>query len=239
MQGNKGAREILRSATEATAMKTSTPPVQLLVVGSFGKTVAGYLKTFRQDVLETVVADDVIPLPETWEPARILALAAWRPVPSLCELLDDLCHRWARPFVPLIVDSRVLRLGPVVIPGREGCWRCWSMRHRQHGEWPEEQSALLQYYASHPDSGPQGFLEPFALMGAARIRQTIEALDSSTATAGQIWQIDMLTGHVVTGLVIGVHGCSRCGEPRPESTRSYAEMQQKLGYLWTRGGATG
>jgi bacteriocin biosynthesis cyclodehydratase domain-containing protein len=215
-------------------LRTSTLPVQLLAVGSFGRAVAAYLKTFCADLYETSVDDDVIPLPETWPAARLTVLTAWRPVPSLCELLDDVCHRWNRPFVPLILDSTILRLGPIVMPGQEGCWGCWTRRYNQHITWPEERSALLQYYASHPDSGPKGFLEPFAMMGASQLRQTIEALDSSTARPGHVWQIDMLTGNITTSTVVGLQGCTRCGEHRPEATRSYAEMRQTLSYLWTR-----
>jgi bacteriocin biosynthesis cyclodehydratase domain-containing protein len=207
-------------------------PVHLLAVGSFGNAVAGYLKRFHPDLVETIVENDVIPLPETWPASRMLVLASWRPVPGLCELLDDVCHRWRRPFVPLILDSAILRLGPVVIPGQEGCWGCWDRRYRQREDWREEQSALFEYYSSHPDSGPRGFLEPFAMMGAARIRKTIEALDASTATAGYLWQMDLLTGEITTGGLTGIHGCSRCGTGRPEATRGYAEMQQALGYLW-------
>jgi bacteriocin biosynthesis cyclodehydratase domain-containing protein len=133
----------------------------------------------------------------------------------------------------LVLDSAVLRLGPIVAPGGGGCWNCWARRSRQHAAWPNEQSALAQHYASQPDSGPKGFLEPFAMMGAARIGYAIEALDSSTPIGGYVWQIDLITRKVTTSTVVGIHDCRRCGLHRPAATRSFAEMQQTLAYLWT------
>jgi bacteriocin biosynthesis cyclodehydratase domain-containing protein len=211
----------------------SIQPVHLLSVGAFGQAVAAYLRSLRTDVVEMVVSNDTVPLPEMWPVARAGIIAAWRPVPHLCELLDDLSYTWQRPFVPLVLDSTVLRLGPIVIPGAGSCWGCWAQRFRQHSERPQEQAALWRHYASHVDSGPRGYLEPYALMAATRIAQTIDELDSSKAVPGHIWQIDMMTRVITTSKVVGVHDCGRCGLHRSPSARSFAGMQQELGYLWS------
>lgn len=208
--------------------------VHLLSVGPFGHSVGNYLRIFRDDVHVTPVNDNTIPLPDTWPDSRIIAVAAWRPVPTLCELLNQLSFERYCPFLPLILDSSILRLGPIVSPGNGACWNCWVRRSHQHSAWPKEQSALLQHYASYPDFGPQGYLEPFAMMGAAKITEAINSLDSSTAIPGHIWQIDMLTRKIATSTVVGIHDCPRCGLHRPVATRSFAEMQRGLAYLWSR-----
>ena len=206
--------------------------VQILSVGAFGKAVATYMKEMRSDLFETPVDNAILPLPTTWLPARCILLASWKPVPPLCELLDDVCHKWDRPFLPLILDSRYMRLGPAIIPGLEGCWKCWNRRYRKQLTFPEDYSALLSHYESEPGSGPSGFLESFAMMGAARLSQIIDAIDSGVDRAGFIWQLDMLTGAISTGKLIGIHGCERCGTGRREDVRSYADMQSALKYLW-------
>jgi bacteriocin biosynthesis cyclodehydratase domain-containing protein len=212
---------------------TSQLPVLLLSVGGFGLAVAKFLVTLRTDVEELVVTDDTIPLPEVWPHARMHLIASWRPVHHICDLLNELSHGWRTPFVPLVADSKRLQLGPVTIPGGGSCWACWVRRSRQHAAWPKEYSALLEYYASHPQAGPQGYLEPFALMAAVRLSETIDALDRSTATAGEVWQIDMITREITTSMVVGVHDCPWCGLGQSPRTRSFAGIQSHLADLWT------
>lgn len=211
--------------------QTSADGVHLLSVGPFGNAVAEYLRRFRNDVTETTVTDESS---VRLEIARITAVAAWRPVPKLCERLNELSFQWQRPFVPLIVESAALRLGPLVIPGRGACWRCWEQRSKQHSEWLLAQSALSQHYSANPDVGPQGYLAPFAMMAATRIAEAIEDLDSSSAVAGYVWQIDMISRAITTGVVVGVHDCPRCGLHRRTSELSFAEMERDLGYLWAQ-----
>lgn len=212
--------------------EVSLRPVSVVSVGPFGKAVARFLKTLRADVLEIPSANDLHTLLEMRAPMRIYVIAAWRPVPKLCELLDQASYEHKRPFIPLILDSRILRLGPVVLPGREGCWRCWTLRTRQHALWPKEQQALLDHYSSKVDAGPQGYLEPIALMAASRVSDTVDALDSSNVHPGFIWQIDIFTREIVTSSLIGIHGCPHCGLHSDETTRSVAELQEQLAYLW-------
>jgi bacteriocin biosynthesis cyclodehydratase domain-containing protein len=207
-------------------------PIQILSVGAFGKAVAVYLKHLHLDVFEIAADNDVLPMPATWPAARISLLASWKPVPAVCELLDDVCHKWMRPFIPLILDSRHMRVGPVIVPGQEGCWKCWSLRYRKQLSFPADYAALLDHYDSQPDSGPRGFLEPFAMMGAARLAHAIRQTDSGIDEAGRVWQVDMLTGAIAVGRVIGAHGCDRCGLRRKEDSRGFADMQIALNYLW-------
>ena len=125
-----------------------------------------------------------------------------------------------------------MRVGPIVMPGQGSCWGCWVRRSRQHEKWPKEQAALSRHYATHADAGPLGYLEPFALMGAARLVYIINALKASSAIPGYVWEIDIVKRRMTSGTVVGVHDCPRCGLHRDASRRSFAEMQCKLAYLW-------
>lgn len=206
--------------------------VHLLYAGAFGKAVAGHFRKFRNDVTEAGIAAEIEVDRALWPPARMTIVASWRPLPKFCDKLDELHHELKRPFIPLIVDSTALRLGPVIIPGQGPCWRCWIQRSRQHAEWTNAQVALMKHYAEQPEAGPQGYLEPFAVIGAARLAQTVAEIDGSSARGGAIWQIDLLSREILTSTVVGVHSCSRCGLHRPEITRTVDQIKKELEYLW-------
>lgn len=214
-----------------------TPP-HALSIGYFGRAVTQYLRVFRTDIAETVVTDDTIALPAVSPKSWAVILASWRPAPRFCELLDEFSFTWERPFVPVILDSTILRIGPVVIPGRGSCWGCWARRYTQHDSWQEERRVLLEHYASHPAAGPQGYLEPFAMIGASRLASILSSLAGSSAPAGHVWQIDVITREITEGIVVGVHDCSKCGLHRPAPERSFSSMRRDLAYLWTQPSGT-
>jgi bacteriocin biosynthesis cyclodehydratase domain-containing protein len=214
-------------------------PFHILSIGPFGKAVGERLKVHCPNSYETIVVGDVLPIPEAWPMSRASVLISWRPAPHICQLLNQVSHEWERPFVPCIVNSTILRFGPVVVPGHGGCWDCWERRSGQRRDVTDDRSALLRHYESHPDEGPQGYFPPFATMAAARIAQIIDALDASTAVPGHIWQIDMITRQIVTGTMVGLHGCPQCGLHRDAHTRSFLEMRRDLEYLWAAGGPFG
>src|SRR5690349_3627555 len=96
--------------------ETPLAPPHILSIGSFGRAVAHYLRDFRSDLAETIVTDDTIALPAVWPASCAVIVASWRPVPHFCELLDEFSFTREQPFVPVILDSTILRIGPVVIP---------------------------------------------------------------------------------------------------------------------------
>jgi bacteriocin biosynthesis cyclodehydratase domain-containing protein len=218
---------------------TSSSTIHVLSIGDFGRAVAAHLKALGPRVLETVVNDHTVPLPHLWPLCDVIVLAGWRSSPNLCELVEELSYARQWPFVPVFQVAGLLRLGPVVVPGEGPCWTCWTQRLKQHAEWPDAEAALLEHYARQADAGPRGFLEPFALMAAARLSQTIQQLSTRQAIAGQVWQIHMLTREITRSQVIGIHGCARCGLHRAESARSFDPMREELAYLWASDGGKG
>ncbi len=206
--------------------------VSVISAGPFGTAIAHHLRNLREDVSETPLIEEQAIQPAM---ARVTIIAAWRPLSLLCERLDELSFQWQRPFVPVVAESVVLRIGPVVIPGRGPCWHCWAQRLQQHSKWPAAEQDLRQHYAANPKTGPQGYLEPFAMMAAARAAQIIEQLDSSQAVPGYIWQIDVMTREITTSVVTGVHDCPRCGLHRSLPELGYDKMKRELAYLWESG----
>jgi bacteriocin biosynthesis cyclodehydratase domain-containing protein len=208
-------------------------PVHLLSVGTFGRAVGQSLRSLHEELEETVIAGDSIPNLEGWPISRVNVIVSCRPIPHLCGWLDRISYERRQPFIPVILDSGFLRVGPIVIPG-ESCWNCWMRRLEQHSDWPNEFSALMRFYSSYSGKGPQGYLEPFAMIGAAQIVENIRALEESSAIPGYVWQIDIIRREIITSRVIGIHDCPRCGLHRSPQTRNYLDMQADLSYLWRR-----
>jgi bacteriocin biosynthesis cyclodehydratase domain-containing protein len=196
--------------------------------------VVRHLRSLRNDVVDTDVSDNLFPLPATWPASRMMALVSWRPILELSEMLNEISHARRISFIPAIQDLTAIRIGPIVLPGSGPCWNCWITRWRQHSGWTQERMALSQHYATHPEAGPGGYLESFAGMTACRLTEVIGSVDSNEARPGSIWQVEMLTGEVSTGLVTGVHDCPFCGLGRSRSARSVGELKTSLAYLWSQ-----
>jgi bacteriocin biosynthesis cyclodehydratase domain-containing protein len=206
-------------------------PIEIHAVGAFGSAVLRYLQALCADRIEAV-SEDVVASAGHTAGNRIQVLAAWRPVPDLCEALNRSAFEFDCPFIPLIADSHTLSLGPVVIAGGGSCWNCWTQRYLQHATGLSHRLTLWEHYRAHPLAGPEGYCEPFAWMGAVRICQVIEQIDSGEAVAGRLWQMDMLTRDITSSTVVGVHDCAQCGLHRDPKTRGSADLERRLAYLW-------
>lgn len=206
--------------------------VHILTAGAFGKAVAYYLKAFSSDMQETTLVGDSGSSIKRWPESKINIIASDRPLPATCELLDKLSHESRRPFVPVLIDAVALRVGPVIIPGNGSCWGCWVLRCAQHADSPKEYAEFWQYYSGNGDRGAQGYLEPFAIIAAARVAKVIALSDCSLVIPGYVWQIDILTRKMTSAIAVGVHDCPQCGMHRPASTRSCGDLRSDLTYLW-------
>jgi bacteriocin biosynthesis cyclodehydratase domain-containing protein len=204
--------------------------VSLISVGDFGKSVASHLNSFFPQLGEA--SDNNIPDRDSEPAPDLCILVSWRPVPALCDSLDCFAFTRRRPFIPLIVDSSVLCLGPVIVPGLSGCWRCWEQRMLQHSKASSHRAVLQRSYDSQPEAGPAGYLESFALLGAARIAELLGSRDAIENAAGQIWRMDLFSTEISMGQLIGVDNCDRCGLGRNLRDRTYAELRENLSFLW-------
>jgi bacteriocin biosynthesis cyclodehydratase domain-containing protein len=204
--------------------------IQVLTLGRFADAVYEYLQELCPDVAQTRLDDVSLPAELG---GRIWIAVAWRPAPSICSALNKRSHVTGRPFVPVIVDNTALQLGPVVLPNHGACWECWVRRSNQHSPWPAARDALFKYYDANTQAGPPGYLEPLAMVAAARTAAIVEAVDSGSALGGYTWQMDMITRAVATGTVVGVHGCDQCGLGRSVEERTFSAMRDDLSWLFS------
>jgi bacteriocin biosynthesis cyclodehydratase domain-containing protein len=141
----------------------------------------------------------------------VLALA--RPDMHLCESVDRMSWQHQVPWLPVVMEHPVIRVGPVICPPGGPCFCCFAGRRAQHDREPWVTASLDTAYASDGDWGPRGYLPHHARMAAALVHSMLERLAShdSGVAAGEVATIHLLAGAVSTSRVVARHGCDRCG----------------------------
>jgi bacteriocin biosynthesis cyclodehydratase domain-containing protein len=206
--------------------------VHILTVGEFGRAVAATLRGLLEDVCETRADEGYSVYPAQWPIAQVRLLAAWRPTPGLSRACDEMSHAWRTPFIEAVMETPNLRVGPVVAPGLGACHGCAERRALQHSPRPGEHAALRDFYEANPGQGPRGFLPAFAEIAAVRLAQFVRRVNRDpAAAAGHVWRMNTILRETTSGVVVGIHGCPRCGLKRDESTRSYAALRRELADL--------
>ena len=137
---------------------------------------------------------------------------------GLREDLDALSFTRGMPSLGLELFPTELRCGPLVVPGRSACYRCYDRRRRQHGYRPlppevaSEHGPLEQAYAHH-----------HVLLGAGLISLALQTLDApgpqnpATESAddvapigGRVWTIDLVSGITTCSPTVAVDRCETC-----------------------------
>jgi bacteriocin biosynthesis cyclodehydratase domain-containing protein len=212
---------------------TTHSAVQVLSEGGFGGSVAAHLRHFFATIHHIQLRPpklDVRSLP--LEGSIPTVLAASRPLPTVCEALDQLAFSTGISFVPVILGSNLLTVGPVAGPGSQTCWSCWQKRCLQHSTRPEEEKEILHYYSNESSLGPSGFLEPFPFMAAARVAHIL--LPAATRLlASEVWQLKLYTREITIGASLGVHDCPQCGLHRPAISRTTKLLKEKVDRWWS------
>ena len=137
---------------------------------------------------------------------------------GLREDLDTLSFTRSMPSLGLELFPTELRCGPLVVPGRSACYRCYDRRRRQHGYRPlppevvSEHGPLEQAYAHH-----------HVLLGAGLISLALQALDAPSPQdpapegaddvapiGGRVWTIDLVSGITTCSPTVAVDRCETC-----------------------------
>jgi bacteriocin biosynthesis cyclodehydratase domain-containing protein len=189
----------------APAFRLST--AALLATGEFGRQV--------NETLERS-----LPRPRTASGERMEAAFAgrpdvvvaslWRADHVLCERADELAHTYGVPWLPVVLDHSVLRIGPFVAPGGGPCFRCFDQRLVQHDHQWDSSHVLRAAYERDHTLGPEGFLPQHARVAAASAVRLLNRAASGMPTAGQVLTIQLSTLTLSFDHVVPVHGCDRC-----------------------------
>ena len=189
------------------------PVTAYLPQGGFGHAVAHRLASKR----------DIVPY------ADRLVLIADPDRITLRKALDDLSFTRGLPSVGLELSPTELRCGPLVVPGRTACYRCYDRRRRQHGRTPvpETLEALEQGYAHH-----------HVVIGAGLVMLALDVLDRDPADGtagasdvdelgGRVWTVDLVAGATSLARTVATDRCETCSA-RYAARRSGTEELARL-----------
>jgi bacteriocin biosynthesis cyclodehydratase domain-containing protein len=143
--------------------------------------------------------------------ADFVAVASWRRHEPELDELDDACWRAGVPWSRAVLDERWLFGGPLVVPGRGACYRCFVGRCLSHHAAPERELVVRRAYQADPALGPRGFTAPAVGMAAGLLAADATA---GPEAAGRVVRVDLVTAETTDSRVVRVHGCDRCGGPR-------------------------
>jgi bacteriocin biosynthesis cyclodehydratase domain-containing protein len=178
--------------------------VRLIGTGPFGEDVVRVLADALPDA--RVTAADQLEAAFTDSP-ELVVLALWRPSPSLSERADNLAASRKVPWIPVIMEHPVLRIGPQVRPGEGPCFRCYRWRRVQHDDQHRATAVLHAAYEASADCGPRGHLPHHARLAAAAVAAQLEH-----GVVGRVTTIQLASSRVLTHHVVACNGCDRCGE---------------------------
>lgn len=134
-----------------------------------------------------------------------VVLALWRHSPRLCEQADELAHRRGIPWLPITMESTVMRVGPWVAPGSGPCHRCYRLRRIQHDHDWEGSRAIYDAYDRDSTLGPVGFLPHHARLAASFAASLL-----CDPLPGRVITISAISLSVDAHHVVACHGCDRC-----------------------------
>lgn len=211
--------------------QTSDRPVVLSILApdEFGQAVGEALQELVPWAVQmTLSIEQFLKTPDL-PGAQAYLLVAGYPASRLCHILNDLSYTHQVPFLPAIISSPYLEIGPLVIPGSGACYACYECRFLQHTALPQVHKRRHQYYDTHPIPDPVGYLPPLAFLTATRLVQLlVQGLERPGHAGGYYWRWNIVHAEAHQSHVIGMHGCMYCGLKRDEKGRSFQAMQ---GYL--------
>jgi bacteriocin biosynthesis cyclodehydratase domain-containing protein len=202
--------------------------LDIVAVGPFGEEVARRLARITSPVqIQCVHASG--DLDEDRLSGGPVIVAAWRPVPSLCMRIEALAsaHRFA--WLPVVCMHPQLYVGPLVIPGQQACYSCFSVRMLQHTDAPAELELLYWAYDENPDLGPRGYLPASAGLAAALALDALDRLARAPSTAaGRVLRLNLVTTEAHVATIVGCDDCPQCGWQGDTRLRSVARLAADL-----------
>ncbi len=202
--------------------------MSIVAVGPFGEEVARRLERLAPPVqIQRVHAGSE--LDKDRLTGGLVIVTAWRPVPSLCLQIGALAaeHRFA--WLPVVCMHPQLYVGPLVVPGKNACYSCFSVRMFQHAEAPAELEMLFRAYDENPDLGPRGYLPASTGIAAALTLDARDRLARDPLTvAGRVLTFNLVTAEARVATVVGRDDCPQCGWKGDKRLQSVVRLAADL-----------
>jgi bacteriocin biosynthesis cyclodehydratase domain-containing protein len=212
----------------------------LVGVGPFGERVCAMLAESLPGRVGLHVGADAIP-DAFGTGADVVVIALWRPFPELCEQADELSFGGDVPWLPVVMEYPVIRIGPLAVPPGGPCFRCYARRRAQHDLQHESAVALESAYDLDRELGPGGYLPQHARLAAGLARGTLDGLGghapggNHAPKPGAVTTFRLLVNDLRVNHVIACHDCIRC--TGRTQVRGSAWLLDLAAALRSRGGA--
>jgi hypothetical protein len=154
-------------------------------------------------------------------------LALWRPDRALCDRVDELAFSCEQPWLPIVMNYPVIRVGPLVCPPTGPCFGCSYRRGIQHDRHDAATTSIHAAYEADPDCGPAGYLPHHARLAAAVTVGMLRRFGSdiprhADVVTGQTVTIGLINRNLLVSPVVPCYDCHRCGARR--SSANSAEL---------------
>ncbi|MFG2195874.1 TOMM precursor leader peptide-binding protein [Streptomyces sp. NPDC048639] len=193
-------------------MPITTAPMHVLWTGEFGERVARHVEHMTGCPTRRAGHGDL--RPATWPHTPMRLVAGWRLEAGLLNEVARLHRACRTPWLPIVHEYPVIRVGPLIVPGRGPCHGCYVRRRAQHDRASTSAAALRASLAADPDHGVSGFTDAQARIAAGLALDLVDQGDAELEhRAGLVLFYDVLTRNLVADTVVRVHGCADCGTP--------------------------
>lgn len=199
------------------------PHLLILASGDFGAEVAERLANLYPATVQNI---DSGTHPSLWPHADLMILAAASERPRVADAVDRTAFIRAVSWFPVFARPTDLQCGPVVVPGRTACYRCFERRRAQH-----------RHGASGPgaDRGaagvPTGYARHHVGVAVALARRALaEAADGPSADSlgATVRTFNQISGAMSEVPVVAVDGCRRCRGRFGSAEEERHELWRKL-----------
>ena len=216
--GHRLDRRGAKSAANTIRLTPAEPQSAALVgIGQFGERVCKILASEFDGYKKFGAAGAAIPDAFS-SGAGAVVLAMWRPYPQLCQMADELSFRHLVPWLPVVMEHPVIRVGPLVVAPTGPCFGCYMRRRAQHDLQRWATAVLQDAYEHDHGCGPLGYLPHHARIAAALAHSALGAAAASgprpepAQQAGEVTTIRLLGGDLRVSQVISCHDCDKCAE---------------------------
>lgn len=198
----------------------------LVGIGASGRAITDAVRPFTPDASTVEVEETRRLQPAELPVADTYVVAFWKPLPTLLFQFDEQVWQWGKRWVPIVHEHPEVLVGPVSGPGTPACATCLALRRNQHLPTAELASEVRAAEEQDLALGPRGMLPSVAALAGAAAWSLLDGPSPGRDSAYVL--INVITGGVLQGRTVGLHGCPRCGLGEDERSRSTAAFHELL-----------
>ncbi|MGD8167296.1 TOMM precursor leader peptide-binding protein [Herbiconiux sp. P16] len=204
--------------------------VHMVTLGEFAADLVDALpKSWRE---QRTTDSESAARPDLWPTARLQIVITQREDARLFEIMDESAFNLQRPWVPVVMEPRSIRVGPQIVPGVGACYACFVRRQYQHGRRTTTDRELAALSDRSGATEQRGYL-PAHISATGQLLRSLAAPLLSVGPPrdhGRLFRLGFAELSVNESAVIAIHGCGRCGraDDGEQTWRSLEQLTSKV-----------